>query len=136
MRSRRLPKSWGPTPHSHTQGVTMPLTMPTRFTRISALCLMKPGWVVQSFDESVELGKLFLARFRSCSPATSSPTKVAAMRQQVMNQSTNPATTAAQQPERETPPSVGVDPGFLEPPADPSGYSIEYRDEQGNPLEL
>ena len=53
-----------------------------------------------------------------------------------MNQSTNPATTAAQQPERETPPSVGVDPGFLEPPADPSGYSIEYRDEQGNPLEL
>ena len=36
--------------------------------------------------------------------------------------------TPAAQAEHQSPPSVGLDPGYLEPPADPSGYEIAWRD--------
>jgi hypothetical protein len=45
------------------------------------------------------------------------------------------ATIAAEQSDCEVP-SVGVDSGALETPADPIGYQIEYREPDGWPLEL
>ena len=52
------------------------------------------------------------------------------------NDTTTAIPTPVEQAEHQSPPSVGLDPGYLQPPADPSGYSIEYRDEHGEPIEL
>jgi hypothetical protein len=47
---------------------------------------------------------------------------------------TAPVPTTGQPQEPAPAPSIGIDEAFLNPPADPGGYEVTYRDERGEPI--